>query len=54
MRIVVVDVETFKYDWITVFYDISNNNWSVFHNNSKAVTQYMSQPDVVFCGFNNI
>lgn len=53
MRIVVVDVETFKYDWITVFYDISKNIWSVFHNNSKAVLQYMTQPDVIFCGFNN-
>lgn len=53
MRIVVVDVETFKYDWITVFYDVSSNAWSVYHNDNAAVLRYMTQPDVVFCGFNN-
>lgn len=53
MRIIVVDVETFKYDWITVFYDTTTNMWSVFHNDNESVTDYMSQPDVIFCGFNN-
>ena len=53
MRIIVVDVETFKYDWIAVFYDTSNNKWSVFHNDNQGVRDLMSQQDVIFCGYNN-
>lgn len=53
MRIIVGDVETFKYDWISVFYDTSRNEWAVFHNDNSGLCNYMSQPDVVFCGYNN-
>ena len=53
MRIIVYDIEVFAYDWIVVFYDTSNNEWSVFHNDNNAVRDYMSQPGVIFCGFNN-
>lgn len=53
MRIVVVDVEVFKYDWIAVFYDTSCNVWSVFHNDNQAVREFMSQQGSIFCGFNN-
>ena len=53
MRIIVYDIEVFAYDWIVVFYDTSNNEWSVFHNDNSAVRDYMSQPGVIFCGFNN-
>ena len=53
MRIIVYDIETFWYDNIAVFYDISNNEWSVFHNDNSGVCQFMLQPDVIFCGFNN-
>lgn len=53
MRIVVVDCEVFKYDWITVFYDTSRNEWYVYHNDNDAVRNLMSQPDTIFCGFNN-
>ncbi len=53
MRIIVVDVEVFKYDWIVVFYDTANNTWSVFHNDNAAVRNFISQSDVIFCGFNN-
>lgn len=52
MRIIVYDIEVFAYDWIAVFYDISRNEWSVFHNDNKGVRDYMSQPGVIFCGFN--
>ena len=52
MRIIVYDIEVFKYDWIIVFYDISRNEWSVFHNDNHGVCEYMSQPGVIFCGFN--
>lgn len=53
MRIVVVDSEVFKYDWITVFYDTSCNEWSVFHNDNEGVRNLMSQPDTIFCGYNS-
>lgn len=53
MRIIVYDIEVFAYDWIVVFYDTSNNEWSVFHNDNNAVRDYMTQPGVIFCGFNN-
>ena len=53
MRIVVVDTEVFKYDWLTVFFDTSSGQWSVFHNDNDSVRAFLSQPGVVFCGFNN-
>lgn len=53
MRILVGDVETFKYDWIAVFYDVSRDEWSVFHNDNLGVRNLIGQPDIVFCGFNN-
>ena len=53
MRIIVVDCEVFKYDWITVFYDTGSNEWYVYHNDNDAVRNLMSQPDTIFCGFNN-
>lgn len=53
MRIIVGDIETFKYDWISVFYDISRNEWLVYHNDNDGVRDLMGQPDVIFCGFNN-
>ena len=53
MRIIVYDIEVFKHDWIIVFYDISNNKWSVYHNDNGGVLEYMSNPDSIYCGFNN-
>lgn len=53
MRIIVYDIEVFAYDWIVVFYDTSNDEWSVFHNDNHGVRDYMSQPGVIFCGFNS-
>ena len=53
MRIIVYDIEVFKYDWIVVFYDVSSNRFTVFHNDNAGVLQYMCQPGVIFCGFNN-
>ena len=53
MRIVVVDCEVFKYDWITVFLDITAGEWFVAHNDNETVRNYMSQSDRIFCGFNN-
>ena len=53
MRIIVGDAEVFRYDWITVFVDIASGEWHVYHNDNQAVRDLLSQPDIVFCGFNN-
>jgi hypothetical protein len=53
MRIVVVDIEVFRYDWIVIFLDITTGEWSVFHNDNAAVKEYVSQPGLLFCGYNN-
>ena len=52
MRIIVTDVEVFKYDWIAVFLDTVTGEFQVFHNDNAAVKDYMSQPDLIFCGYN--
>lgn len=53
MRILVGDIEVFKYDWIAVFYDVSRNEWYEFHNDNAAIRELMSQPNIIFAGFNN-
>lgn len=53
MRIIVVDVEVFKHDWIVVFLDVSSGIYSVFHNDNPGVHNFMSQPEQIYCGFNN-
>ena len=52
MRIIVVDVEVFKYDWIVVFLDTTTGEFEVFHNDNQGVREYMNQPDLIFCGYN--
>lgn len=53
MRIVVVDTEVFAYDWIAVFLDVSSGTFQVYHNDNLGVSVMLSQPDVIFCGYNN-
>ena len=53
MRIIVVDIEVFRYDWIAVFLDTTTGEFHVFHNDNLAVLDYMSQPGFLFCGYNN-
>lgn len=52
MRIIVYDIEVFKYDFVVVFYDVTENKWHVFHNDNDGVRAFMSQQECVFCGFN--
>lgn len=52
MRLIVCDTEVFSRDYIAVFYDISANAWSVFHNDCAGVDRMLSQPDCLFVGFN--
>ena len=53
MRIIVYDIEVFKYDWVIVFYDVKYNKWHVFHNDNDSVRQFMAQQGIILCGFNN-
>lgn len=53
MRIIVVDTEVFKYDFFAIFFDTTDLTWSVFHNDNRGVREYLSQKDVIFCGYNN-
>ena len=53
MRIVVVDIEVFKYDWIAIFLDTTTGEFRVFHNDNRAVRDYVSQTGLLFCGYNN-
>lgn len=53
MRIIVVDIEVFRYDWIAIFLDTTTGEWNVFHNDNAAVKEYMNQPDRIYCGYNN-
>ena len=53
MRIIVYDVEVFAHDWIVVFYDATFDEWYVFHNDNEGVCEFMLQPFLLFCGFNN-
>lgn len=52
MRIIVYDIEVFKYDWIIVFLDISTGEYTVCHNDAAAVREYMRQKNRIFCGYN--
>ena len=53
MNIIVFDCEVFKYDWIVVFYDVSNNEWTVIHNDRDSIRNYIGNSNRIFCGFNN-
>ena len=53
MRITVTDVEVFQYDWIAIFLDAVSGGWAVFHNDNQGVRDYMSQSDLLICGYNN-
>ena len=52
MRIIVYDIEVFKYDWIAVFYDVSNNEWTVFHNDDNGFRLFLLQSGVIFADYN--
>ena len=53
MRIIVVDTEVFRYDFFAIFFDTSDQSWSVFHNDNYGVREYLSKPDCIFCGYNS-
>lgn len=53
MRIIVFDIEVFQYDWFVIFYDITANEWSVYHNDNAGVRNCLRDRDSIYAGFNN-
>lgn len=53
MRIIVFDIEVFRYDWLVVFFDVKSGEWFVHHNDAEAVRYFLSEPNIILCGYNN-
>lgn len=53
MKILVFDCEVFKYDWIFVFKDTKSKEYTIFHNDSTAIKEFLEDEDIVLCGFNS-
>lgn len=51
MRIITYDGEVFKYDWIVVFKDKETGLYTVIHNDSKALRNYILDNNI-YIGFN--
>ncbi len=52
MRMVVYDCEVFKFDWLVVFKDIETGHYTVIHNDSEALREYINE-ETVYVGFNS-
>lgn len=48
----IFDCEVFRYDWLFVFKDVDNGEYTVIHNDNAAVKNFMT-PDKLIAGFNN-
>lgn len=54
MRILIYDIEVFKYNWIVVFRNPeAEDNHIVIENNNYQLREFLAQPDIVIGGFNN-
>ena len=52
MRLIIYDVECFKYDWIVVFKDKEAGTYTVIHNDNEALKMSLSE-DTIYVGFNS-
>lgn len=53
MKIIIFDCEVFAHDWLFVFKELHGDFVCIAHNNNDVVTQFMTQDDIILCGFNN-
>ena len=55
MKIEVFDIESFKHDWIVVFYNLKHKSFRVIHNDNSALLHHFKQNgnNTVYIGFNN-
>lgn len=52
MRVIIYDMETFRWDWIGVFLDMENEQFTVIHNDPGWLKEFIS-PDAIYIGFNS-
>ena len=52
MKLFIYDMEVFAYDWLAVFKDTANGEYTIIHNDPDAVREFISD-DAVYCGFNS-
>lgn len=52
MRLFVYDVEVFACDWLTIFKDMENSQYTIIHNDAEALRAFID-PDGVYIGFNS-
>lgn len=52
MKLIVYDVEVFKFDWIVVFKDVETGTHTVIHNDSEALRECLFD-DGIYVGFNS-
>ncbi len=52
MKLYAFDFEVFAHDWLVVFKDIADNEFTVFHNDNYGVKQFVTE-DKLFIGFNS-
>lgn len=52
MRLMVADVEVFRYDWLFVGKDRESGEYTIIHNDNAALKEVMSDEDTVFVFFN--
>lgn len=48
----IFDFEVFRYDWLVVFKQAKSGEFTVIHNDSNALKEFM-KGDKLLCGFNN-
>ena len=48
----IFDCEVFAYDWLFVFKDVDNGEYTVIHNDNEAVKDFMKTSPLL-AGFNN-
>ncbi|MDR1755227.1 MAG: ERF family protein [Eubacterium sp.] len=51
-RTIIYDVEVFLHDWLAVFKDHETGEYTVFHNDNEALTEYIDTDDI-YIGFNS-
>jgi hypothetical protein len=42
MRLIIYDVEVFAYDWLAVFKDTADGEYTIIHNDPDTVREFIS------------
>ena len=52
MRLYIYDTEVFAYDWLAIFKDRENGQYTIIHNDAEELRSFID-PDAVYIGFNS-